>query len=182
MAFCTRAAVPGSTFSELLMVRETVAVETFALLATSRMFMQVREKNPRSLLYFSKRGLTGETRRCNVHAYMPAIRGLIALRKLRKGLRRGELPRKHSKSEMVNPSGEPEAATFVAEELVKLFRCRPHCRDDPTAFTDGQYLVGLHLRESFEFSCGWPLHLDEINHLKLSQAEVQPQIALRHHT
>ena len=87
MAFCTRAAVPGSTFSELLMVRETVAVETFALLATSRMFMQVREKNPRSVLYFSKRWLTGETRRCNVHAYMPAIRGLIALRKPRKGLR-----------------------------------------------------------------------------------------------
>lgn len=143
MAFCTRAAVPGSTFSELLMVRETVAVETFALLATSRMFMQAREKNPRRALYFSKRLLTRETMKCNVHAYMPAIRC------------------------------HPLAGTGDLQ-LLTLFRCRPHCRDDPGAFPDGQYLVCLHLRESFEFACRWPLHLDEINRLKFSEAEVQP--------
>ena len=84
--------------------------------------------------------------------------------------------------EMVTPFGWPEPAIFVAEELVKLFRRRSDCQDDPAAFPDGQYLVGLHLRESFEFACRWPLHLDEVNHLKLSEAEVQPQIALRHHT
>src|ERR1700722_2242733 len=110
MAFCTRAAVPGSTFSELLMVRETVAVETFALLATSRMFMQIREKNPRRALYSSKRLLTRENMKCNVHAYISAIRCPIALRKLTNGsARTGERlpPRRQPVEDFKQTTNDP---------------------------------------------------------------------------
>src|SRR4029077_18378360 len=53
MALRTRAAVAGRTFSESLIVRETVAVETFALLATSLMFMQVHEEGSGGELHSS---------------------------------------------------------------------------------------------------------------------------------
>ncbi len=59
MALRTRAAVPGFTFAESLMVRETVAVETFALLATSLIFMRVHErvheKEPKQELILANR-------------------------------------------------------------------------------------------------------------------------------
>ena len=42
MAFRTRSAVRALTLSEPLMVRETVAVETFACFATSLMFIGVQ--------------------------------------------------------------------------------------------------------------------------------------------
>ena len=51
---------------------------------------------------------------------------------------------------------------------------------DPAAFADGEYLVGLHLREALDLLCGRPLDFDEICGLGLSQAEVEAQIALRH--
>jgi len=43
LALRTRAAVAGFTFAELLMVRETVAVETLARFATSLMFIWAYE-------------------------------------------------------------------------------------------------------------------------------------------
>src|SRR6478609_7420924 len=53
MAWRTRAAVPGLTFSESLMVRETVAVETFARFATSLMFMHGHEGRLGRRVHFS---------------------------------------------------------------------------------------------------------------------------------
>src|SRR5580704_15827634 len=46
IALRTFAAVAGFTFSESLIVRETVAVETLALFATSFMFMRTCGKRP----------------------------------------------------------------------------------------------------------------------------------------
>ena len=52
--------------------------------------------------------------------------------------------------------------------------------DDPAAFADGQYLIGLHLREPFQLLLSRPLYLNEIHCLSFSQAEVEAQVALRH--
>src|SRR5712691_3755177 len=68
MARRTRAAVSGFTFSESLMVRETVAVETFALLATSLMFMQVHEEVSREGIHSSNDCQTKEFAGHDVYA------------------------------------------------------------------------------------------------------------------
>src|SRR5882672_508504 len=68
MARRTRAAVSGFTFSESLMVRETVAVETFALLATSLMFMQVHEEVSREEIHSSNDCQTKEFAGHDVYA------------------------------------------------------------------------------------------------------------------
>lgn len=54
-------------------------------------------------------------------------------------------------------------------------------RDDPAAFTDGDDLIGFDLSEAFKLLRGWPLDLDQIYGLSLSHAEVESQVALRHH-
>jgi hypothetical protein len=62
---------------------------------------------------------------------------------------------------------------------LQLFRRRSCHNSD--AFPDGEYLVGFHLRESFQLARSQPLHLDEIYRLSFSQAKVQSQVTLRHH-
>src|SRR5713226_3951779 len=62
--------------------------------------------------------------------------------------------------------------------ISRLFR---RYRHNSAAFPDRNYLVGFHLRESFQLSRCRPLHLDEIYRMSFPQAEVQSQVALRHH-
>ena len=40
--------------------------------------------------------------------------------------------------------------------------------DDPAAFADGEYLVGLYLRESLNLLRGWPLDLNKVYCLRFS--------------
>ncbi len=53
-------------------------------------------------------------------------------------------------------------------------------RNNAAAFADGKNLIDLDLRESLDLLRGRPFHFNQIDHLRFSYAEVQPQIALRH--
>jgi hypothetical protein len=78
--------------------------------------------------------------------------------------------------------GERKRASTHSNDTARLARCRSPGRHDPAAFPDGNDLVGFHLRESFEFARGRPLHLDEIYRLSFPEAEVQSKVALGHYT
>ena len=52
--------------------------------------------------------------------------------------------------------------------------------NDAAAFADGENLIGLDLRKSLDLLRRRPFHFDQINRLRFSHAEMQPQIALRH--
>src|SRR6202171_6690541 len=54
-------------------------------------------------------------------------------------------------------------------------------RNNSAAFANGENLSALHGPEPLDFLRRWPFHFDHINRLRFSDAEVQPQIALRHH-
>ena len=78
--------------------------------------------------------------------------------------------------------GEHKRASTHSNDTARLPHCRSSGRHDPAAFPDGNYLVGFHLREAFEFARRRPLHLDEIYRLSFPEAEVQSKVALGHHT
>jgi hypothetical protein len=78
--------------------------------------------------------------------------------------------------------GSTNEHRLISNDAARLFRCRSPGRHDPAAFPDGNDLVGFHLRESFEFARGRPLHLDEIYRLSFPEAEVQSKVALGHYT
>src|SRR5437016_5019407 len=71
-----------------------------------------------------------------------------------------------------------QGGTLKGNRLLRFWYVRTH---NSAAFADRQDLIGLHLGETFDFLRRRPSHFDEIHGLKFSQAEVQAQVALRHH-
>jgi hypothetical protein len=63
----------------------------------------------------------------------------------------------------------------------KIFRFEGDRRNNSAALTNGQNLIHLHRRESFDFLRGWPFHFHHVDGLRLAHTKVQPQVALRHH-
>ena len=53
--------------------------------------------------------------------------------------------------------------------------------NNPFALADGEYLVDLHLLERLQLLRSRPLHFDQIDRRGAANAEVEAQIALRHH-
>lgn len=53
--------------------------------------------------------------------------------------------------------------------------------NDAATFFYGEDLVGLHVEKALDLLCCRPLHLDAIDDLGFSNAEVKSQIALRHY-
>jgi len=60
-------------------------------------------------------------------------------------------------------------------------RCPASPFDDPVALADGQNLVDINVGELFNLLRGRPLHFNQIDLRRLSDAKVQAQIALGHH-
>src|SRR2546429_9069772 len=71
-----------------------------------------------------------------------------------------------------------QGGTLKGNRLLRFWYIGTH---NSAAFADRQDLIGLHLGETFYFLRRRPSHFDEIHGLKFSQAEVQAQVALRHH-
>ena len=54
--------------------------------------------------------------------------------------------------------------------------------DDAVPFANRKNLIGLDHLERFDLLRGRPFDFDQVDNLNLAETEVQPQVALRHHT
>jgi hypothetical protein len=78
-------------------------------------------------------------------------------------------------------TGQKERGHKNAEtSKVRCFAWGLIAANDPAAFPDREYLVGLHLSEAFDLARGRPLHFHDIDGLDFAKTEVQAQITLRH--
>lgn len=69
---------------------------------------------------------------------------------------------------------------FWTERQFRLFRVGSDGRGDTFFFRNGEDLIRFHLRESLHFLCCRPLDFEDVDQQRFAQAEVKPQVRLRH--